>query len=154
MADPRKTSRAVPPSHDVEQLIMVINKATHDVLEVARVDAHGQHLPLSESECMQLAGYDAVDEAIRCAEAGFEAGLVEGLGVEDETGDFDDDVLLSRLLLSPSTEHELPEPMRGAMVRRLLLRRLLRSRLANGPTAMEQRRKPIGEHARNGNSTH
>jgi hypothetical protein len=154
MAEPRKSSRAVPASHDVEQLLVVIDKATHDVLEVARLDVHGQHLSLSERELMELAGRDAVGEAIRFADAAYEAGLVEGLGMSDDAGDFEDDVLLSRLLLGSSTDHDLPEPMRGAVVRRLLLRRLLRSRLAHGPTAMEQRRKPIGEQARNGNSTH
>jgi hypothetical protein len=79
---------------------------------------------------------------------------VEGLGVEDDEDDFDDDAVLSRLLLSRSAEQGvLRLDLRRAIVRRLVLRRLLRSRLAHVPTAPEQRRKPIGDEVRNGSGS-
>jgi len=166
MAEARKSSKhtqtpgavardqlATGTSDDREELVFTLSKATHDVLEVAHVTSTGQRVPLSEQECADLAGQDVVDETVRWAHAAFEAGLVEGLGVGDEQDDFDDDALLSSLLLNRSAESGvLRMGMRGAAVRRLLLRRLLRSRLTRVPTA-EQRRKPIGHECRNGSSS-
>jgi hypothetical protein len=91
---------------------------------------------------------------MRYALEAFEAGLVEGLGVEDEEDDFDGDALLSRLLLSCSAEQGvLRMDMRRGMLRRLVLRRMLRGRRAQVPTAPEQRRRSISVKARNGSGS-
>jgi hypothetical protein len=141
-------------SDDRHDLVVTLSGATHAVLEIARLDKTGGRHPLSDEELMEFAGHEQVDEATRWLLEAFEAGLVEGLGVEDDEDDFDDDAVLSRLLLSRSAEQGvLRLDLRRAIVRRLVLRRLLRSRLAHVPTAPEQRRKPIGDEVRNGSGS-
>ena len=140
--------------NDLEELVVMLNKVTHEPLGVARLDGSGQRQMLSDEECLALVGAEEVDEAVRGADEAFEAGLAEGLGVEDDEDDDDGDVLLARLLLRYSAERSLQRrDLHRALVRRLLLRRLLRNRLAHHPPATEQRREPIGHHARNGSDT-
>jgi hypothetical protein len=141
-------------SERVEHLILTLDKATHDVLEAVRMDTSGERHQLSAQECLALVDDETLGEVMRGVEEAFEAGLVEGLGLEDEEEEnINGDALLSRLLLSDSAERGvLRLGLRQSLLRRLLLRRLLRSRLSPSTTATQQRREPIGDQARNGSA--
>jgi hypothetical protein len=130
-----------------------MNAATHEVLGVARLDLTGQRQPVSDEECTELIGHEAVDEVMQSAQNAFEAGVAEGLGEAEDEDDIDADALLSTLLLSHSIQAEvLPLDTRRTLLRRLLLRSLLRRRLPYAPSASQQRRKPIPHESRNGST--
>lgn len=96
---------------------------------VERIDTTGVRKTLSDDECAALAGAPASEEIIAALDAGYEAGILDGVG---------DDDLLERLLLfrliTGATGRNM-RALRRATLRRILLRRLLGRRAsynANG----------------------
>ena len=153
-----------PESHSTErmdEIVLTLNPATHDVVKVERLGKNGQRKELTEQECAELAGNDEIDDVVVAVQEAYEAGVMTGLDQQHDYDESDEDLVIWQLLLdSPSQVGPLRRGLRRAMLHRLLLRRLLRRRLPYPPTSQQQRRKPNAEateRTRNGaasNSTH
>jgi hypothetical protein len=144
----------------MDEIVLTLSPATHDVVKVERLGKAGQRKELSEQDFAELAG-DEVDELVVAVQEAYEAGVMKGLEQEHDYDEADEDLVIWQLLLdSPSQVGPLRRGMRRAMLHRLLLRRLLRRRLPYPPTSQQQRRKPnteAAERTRNGaasNPTH
>jgi hypothetical protein len=140
----------------MDELVVTLNPATHDVVKVERLGGAGQRQELSEQESAELAGGDELDDVLGAVQEAYEAGVAQGLDEDDEGDEADEDLAILELLLDrPSRVGPPGRGTRRAVLHRLLLRRLLRRLLVHTPTASQQRRKPIAEGAegpRNGSS--
>jgi hypothetical protein len=141
----------------MDEIVLTLNRATHDVVKVERVGKSGQRTELSDQECAELAGTDEVDELVVSVQEAFEAGVMSGLDQQHDYDEVDEDLVIWELLLDSSRQvGPLRRGMRRAMLHRLLLRRMLRRRLPYPATSHEQRRKPNpegAERARNGSAS-
>lgn len=149
MVEPRKTPRHPPttvPSHEApdtgstanaeQKLIVTLNAATHEIVNIERLDVAGRRQQLSEADCAALAGDDDVEDLVGAAQEAYEAGVTEGLDAEDEQDAADDDIVLWQLLARTSAARRaFSGSIRGALLRRVLLRRMLRHRLAHPAVA-------------------
>jgi hypothetical protein len=142
----------------MDELLVTLNPATHDVVKVERLGRAGQRQELSEQETAELAGGDELDDVLGAVQEAYEAGVAQGLDEDDDGDEADEDLVILELLLDrPNRVGPPARDMRRAVLHRLLLRRLLRRRLLHTPTASQQRRKPIAEGTegtRNGPSAH
>ena len=142
----------------MDEIVLTLRPATHDVVKVERLGRAGQRKELSEHECAELAGDDELDELVVAVQEAYEAGVMKGLDQDHDYDEADEDLVIWQLLLDrPSRVGQPGRDMRRAVLHRLLLRRLLRRRLLHTPTASQQRRKPIAEGTegtRNGPSAH
>ena len=139
---------------DMEEIVITLNKATHEVVKVARLDETGRRRDLSQDQAAELAGQDFVTEFLDAVDDVYCAGLAEGVGADREEEDFDDDVLMC-LLVGRSADPGLRQlDLRGALLRPVLLRRLLRDHVGAAPHAQPRRRPPITDRPRNGSASH
>jgi hypothetical protein len=142
-----------PPASEYDELVLTLDKTTHAVVKIAKLDATGQRHEISDDDGAKLTGKAVMAELVHALEEAFQAGLAEGLGAGGDEEAVDDDVLM-RLLVSRNAEHDvrLLGP-RGMLLRPLLLRRLLQHHVTAAPTAEQQRRTPISELPRNGSTS-
>ena len=157
--EPSASKRPAPaPSEMMDEFVVTLNPATHDVVKVERLGRAGQRQELSEQESAELAGGDELDDVLGAVQEAYEAGVAQGLDEDDDGDEADEDLVILELLLDrPSRVGPPGRGMRRAVLHRLLLRRLLRRRLLHTPTASQQRRKTIAEGTqgpRNGASSH
>jgi hypothetical protein len=132
----------------MDEIVLTLSPATHDVVKVEKLGKAGQRTELSEQECAELASGDEVDELVVAVQEAYEAGVMQGLDQEDDYDEADEGLLIWQLLLdSPGQFVPLRRGTRRAMLHRLLLRRLLRRRLPYPATSQQQRRKPNAEGA-------
>src|ERR1700704_610611 len=68
----------------MDEIVLTLSPATHDVVKVERLGKDGQRKELSEQECAELAGGDEVDELVVAVQDAYEAGVVKGLDQEDD----------------------------------------------------------------------
>src|SRR5712671_1105597 len=146
-----------PASHSAEtmdEIVLTLRPATHDVVKVERLGKAGQRQELTEQQCAELAGNDEVDDVVVAVQEAYEAGVMQGLDQQHDYDEADEDLVIWQLLLDrPRQVGPLRRDIRRAMLHRLLLRRLLRRRLSYPPTSPQQRSKPNAEQserARNG----
>jgi len=158
--EPSASKQAAPEAAATEaldELILTLNPATHDVVKVERLGRAGLRKELSEHECAELAGDDEVGELVVTVQEAYEAGVMKGLDQQHDYDEADEDLVIWQLLLdSPSHAGPLRRDIRRAMLHRMLLRRLLRRRLPYPPTSAQQRRKPTAEateRTRNGSAS-
>jgi len=112
----------------MEEIVLTLSPATHDVVKVERLGNAGQRTELTENECAAFAS--DVDEVVVAVQEAYEAGVRHGLGQQHDFDEADEDLVIWRLLLDSSSQVGPPRRgMRCAMLHRLLLRRLLRGRL-------------------------
>ena len=141
----------------MDEIVLTLSPATHDVVKVERLGKAGQRKELSEHECAELAGDDEVDELVVAVQEAYEAGVMKGLDQQHDYDEADEDLVIWQLLLDrPRQVGPLRRDIRRAMLHRLLLRRLLRRRLSYPPTSPQQRSKPNAEQserARNGSAS-
>ena len=141
----------------MDEIVLTLRPATHDVVKVERLGRAGQRKELSEHECAELAGDDELDELVVAVQEAYEAGVMKGLDQDHDYDEADEDLVIWQLLLDrPRQVGPLRRDIRRAMLHRLLLRRLLRRRLPYPPTSQQQRRKPNAEAAertRNGSAS-
>ena len=141
----------------MDEIVLTLSPATHDVVKVERLGRAGQRKELSEHECAELAGDDEVDELVVAVQEAYEAGVMKGLDQQHDYDEADEDLVIWQLLLDrPRQVGPLRRDIRRAMLHRLLLRRLLRRRLSYPPTSPQQRSKPNAEQserARNGSAS-
>ncbi len=142
----------------LDELILTLNPATHDVVKVERLGRAGVRTELSEHECTELAGDDELDDLVVTVQEAYEAGVMKGLDQPHDYEEADEDLVIWQLLLDrPSQVGPLRRDIRRALLHRLLLRRLLRRRLPYPPTSAQQRRKPnaeaTAERTRNGSAS-
>ena len=130
----------------MDEIVLTLSPATHDVVKVERLGKAGQRKELSEHECAELAGGDEVDELVVTVQEAYEAGVMKGLDQQHDYDEADEDLVIWQLLLDrPRQVGPLRRDIRRAMLHRLLLRRLLRRRLSYPPTSPQQRSKPNAE---------
>jgi hypothetical protein len=135
------------------ELVLTMDRDTHAVVKINRLDATGQRHDLSDKETAEVLGKGLVAELVGALDEAFQFGLAEGLGTRTEEEDVDDDVLL-RLLVSGPTERDLRAlGPRALLLRPLLLRRLLRHHISSVPDSEQQRRKPITQAPHNGSTS-
>ena len=152
----RPGGRSVEDAKETEQLILTLNAATHEAVEIEKLDKAGQRHQLSERDCAELTGDDEIDDFLGAVQEAYEAGIAEGLGAEDGEDEADEEVVLWDLLLLRRRfvgSQLLRRGLRRSLLRRLLLRRLLRGVVFRPATAQEQRRKPIDQKTRNGSGS-
>ena len=141
----------------MDEIVLTLSPATHDVVKVERLGRAGQRKELSEQDCAELAGDDEVDELVVAVQEAYEAGVMKGLDQQHDYDEADEDLVIWQLLLDrPRQVGPLRRDIRRAMLHRLLLRRLLRRRLSYPPTSPQQRSKPNAEQserARNGSAS-
>ena len=141
----------------MDEIVLTLSPATHDVVKVERLGKAGQRKELTEQECAELAGGDEVDELVVAVQEAYEAGVMKGLDQQHDYDEADEDLVIWQLLLDrPRQVGPLRRDIRRAMLHRLLLRRLLRRRLSYPPTSPQQRSKPNAEQserARNGSAS-
>ena len=138
---------------DTEEIILTVDKATHQVVKIARLDQTGQRYDLSQEQTAELAGKDFLGEVRHTIDNVYRAGLAEGLGAESDEEDAADDVLI-RLLVGRSVERHVPQmELRDVLLRPILLRRLLRDRVGAAPKALQLRRQPITDLPQNGSAS-
>ena len=159
--EPSASKRPAPTpaaTETMDEFVVSLNPATHDVVKVERLGRAGQRQELSEQESAELAGGDELDDVLGAVQEAYEAGVAQGLDEDDDADEADEDLVILELLLDrPNRVGQPGRDMRRAVLHRLLLRRLLRRRLLHTPTASQQRRKPIAEGTegtRNGPSAH
>jgi len=142
----------------MDEIVLTLSPATHDVVKVERLGRAGQRKELSEQESAELVGGDELDDVREAVQEAYEAGVAQGLDQDDDGDEADEDLVILELLLDrPNRVGQPGRDMRRAVLHRLLLRRLLRRRLLHTPTASQQRRKPIAEGAegaRNASASH
>jgi hypothetical protein len=133
---------------DTEEIVLTVDKATHEVVKIARLNKAGERRDISQEQAVELAGQDFVKELLHAVDDVYRAGLSEGLATDTDQDDLDDDVLTGLLVgLSPDPD---ALDLRGALLRPVLLRRLLRAHIGAVPNAQQQRRPPITNRPRNG----
>lgn len=159
--EPSASKRPAPTpaaTETMDEFVVTLNPATHDVVKVERLGGAGQRQELTEQDSAELAGGDELDDVLGAVQEAYEAGVAQGLDQDDDGDEADEDLVILELLLDrPSRVGPLGRGMRRAALHRLLLRRLLRRRLLHAPAASQQRRKPIAEGTegtRNGPSSH
>jgi hypothetical protein len=150
----REPSPSKQPAHHsaaieaMDEIVLTLNPATHDIVKVERLGKDGRRTELSEQECAEFASDDEVDDLVVAVQEAYEAGVVKGLGHQHDFDEADEDLVIWRLLLDSSAKvGPVRRGLRRAMLHRLLLRRLLRRRLAYPPSSQPQRRTPNAEHA-------
>lgn len=132
----------------MDEIVLTLRPATHDVVKVEWLGKDGRRTELSEQECAEFASNDEVDELVVAVQEAYEAGVVKGLGHQNDFDEADEDLVIWRLLLDSSNKvGPVRRGMRRAMLHRLLLRRLLRRRLPFPPSSQPQRSKPNAEQA-------
>jgi hypothetical protein len=139
-------------SVDIEQLLVTLDAATHDVLRLEKLASNGQPQDLSEHDWAELTDPDRVDDIIDAVQDAYEAGVADGLGESDAEDDVDEDLVLLRLLVEQPVRHLRWRGIRRALLRRMFLRQVLR-RAREAPSA-DQRRRPIAKAPRNGSASH
>jgi len=144
----KQPAHHAPATEAMDEIVLTLSPATHDVVKVERLGKDGRRTELSEQECAEFASDDEVDDLVVAVQEAYEAGVVKGLGQEHDFDEADEDLVIWRLLLDSSNKvGPVRRGMRRAMLHRLLLRRLLRRRLPYSPSSPQQRRKPNAEHA-------
>src|SRR5882672_8174930 len=83
----------------LDELILTLNPATHDVVKVERLGRAGQRKELSEHECAELAGDDELDELVVAVQEAYEAGVMKGLDQQHDYDVADEDLVIWQLLL-------------------------------------------------------
>jgi hypothetical protein len=140
--------------NDTEEIVLTLNKATHEVVQIARLDKTGQRRELSQDQAAELAGHESVRNLLQAIDDAYRAGLSEGLAANSDEEDVDDDVLI-RLLVGPSAEPDVLElGSRATLLRPILLRRMIRDHIGAVPNTQQQRRTPISDRPRNGSASH
>lgn len=137
---------------DTEEIVLTVNKATHEVMRIAKLDKTGGRRDLSQQQAVELAGQDFAKELLRAVDDAYRAGLSEGLAAERDQDDIDDDVLTA-LLVGVSPDADALD-LRGALLRPVLLRRLLRAHIGAAPNAQQERRPAVTDRPRNGFDSH
>ena len=146
-ADPPRQEPAKASASETDELVMTLNKTTHEVLKVARLDASGRRHELSEEQSAELAGQAVAGVLVHSLDDAFQAGLAEGLATRSDEEEVDDDILV-RLLVSGDAPPAVPGPgLSGTLLRPLLLRRLLRQHVPSAPEVHPQA-------AQNGSASH
>src|SRR5438128_2612618 len=77
--EPSASKQAAPDAATTEaldELILTLNPATHDVVKVERLGRAGVRKELSEQECAELAGDDEVGELVVTVQEAYEAGVM------------------------------------------------------------------------------
>jgi hypothetical protein len=113
-------------AEEIEQLVVTVNAAKGEIVNVEKVDKVGKRQELTEEECAKLAGQDEVEEIEAALEEAFDAGVTVVLGDEDEEDDDDEERALRQLLIGGLLRRH---PIRRRLLHQLLLRRLLLRRL-------------------------
>jgi hypothetical protein len=132
----------------MDEIVLTLSPATHDVVKVAWLGKDGRRTELSEQECAEFASDDEVDDVVVAVQEAYEAGVIKGLDHQHDFDEDDEDLVIWQLLLGSSSKvGPVRRGVRRAMLHRLLLRRLLRRRLPFPPSSQPQRRKPNAEHA-------
>jgi hypothetical protein len=116
----------------MDEIVVTLSPATHEVVKVERLGKAGARRELSEQECAELAGGDEVDALVVAVQEAYEAGVLKGLDQDDDFDEVDEALIILQLL------------------HRLLLRRLLRRRLPHRATSQQQRRKQHTEQTERG----
>lgn len=120
------------PEHEMEQLVVTINRAMGRIVKVEKIDRAGKHEELSEEECGRLVGEDEVEEIQAALDEAFEAAVFSVIGGKDQANreDQDDEEKdLRRFLIGDLL---IPRAVRRRILHRLLLSRMLRRRFRKG----------------------
>lgn len=126
----QKTAEQTPAAREISQTelkekIVITLSPGGEIEIVERINTSGFRSTLSDDECAALAGDSAFEEVSAALDAGYEAGVLEGVGNDD---------LLERLLLFrliTGTAGRNLRTLKRAMLRRILLRRLLGRRASH-----------------------
>lgn len=108
------------------QYLITVDASTREIVNIEEFTSDGQHRDLPQRDWASLVSGDGVDVMMRAAQDAYTAGPIEGLQLI-RGDDTDEDFALLQVIGNRSRVVE-PE-IRLAIERRLLLRRLLSSRL-------------------------
>ena len=76
--EPSASKRPAPTpaaTETMDEFVVTLNPATHDVVKVERLGRAGQRQELSEQESAELAGGDELDAVLGAVEEAYEAGV-------------------------------------------------------------------------------
>lgn len=114
---------------ETEQLVLTLNVATGEIVNVEKIDPSGKRHELSEDEYARLADEDVTDELEATLEEAYETGVEDALGEDTEELALRRSVV-GRLLVSGMLRHELGRQLLRRAIRRQVLKRGLQGRSA------------------------
>lgn len=128
-ASKKETSQATL-AGETEQLVLTLNVATGEIVNVEKLDKAGHRHELSDDEYAELAVDDVTDELEDALEAAYETGIADVLGEDTE------EIALRRLavgslLIRGMLRHELGRQLLHRAIRRQVLGRGLLKRSAH-----------------------
>src|SRR5215212_8787291 len=73
-----------PRAEQTEQLVVTLNAATHEIIEIETLNKSGQRQQLSEQQRAELTAGEDADQLVAAVQEAYEAGVAAALGTEDE----------------------------------------------------------------------